>query len=131
MRPTARWAVLLAMLCLAACQRPHPAPPSPQDMAMGSPAARVTVIEGEDPRRILELAASAVLAARKIETIMLMGDSPAAAQSVGRRLGIVRVLAEATPEAKLAEIKRAPWRRPQAPGTAPQHRPKAASPDCR
>ncbi|HEY2050902.1 MAG TPA: DsbA family protein [Caulobacteraceae bacterium] len=45
MRPTARWAVLLAMLCLAACQRPHPAPPSPQDMAMGSPAARVTVIE--------------------------------------------------------------------------------------
>jgi hypothetical protein len=45
MRPTARWAVLIAVLCLAACQRPHPAPPSPHDMAMGSPTAPVTVIE--------------------------------------------------------------------------------------
>jgi protein-disulfide isomerase len=43
--PTARWAVLIVMLCLAACQRPHPAPPTAQDMAMGSPTARVTVIE--------------------------------------------------------------------------------------
>jgi protein-disulfide isomerase len=33
------------MLCLAACQRPRPAPPSAQDMAMGSPTAPVTVIE--------------------------------------------------------------------------------------
>ncbi|HEX4742597.1 MAG TPA: thioredoxin domain-containing protein [Caulobacteraceae bacterium] len=45
MRPTARWAVMIATLCLAACQRPHPAPPSARDMAMGSPAAPVTVIE--------------------------------------------------------------------------------------
>lgn len=45
MRLTALGAVLIAMLCLAACQRPHPAPPSPQDMAMGSPTAPVTVIE--------------------------------------------------------------------------------------
>jgi protein-disulfide isomerase len=45
MRPTAHWAVLIVMLCLAACQRPHPAAPTAQDMAMGSPTARVTVIE--------------------------------------------------------------------------------------
>jgi protein-disulfide isomerase len=45
MRPTARWAVLIVMLCLAACQRPRPVPPTAQDMAMGSPTARVTVIE--------------------------------------------------------------------------------------
>ena len=45
MRPTAHWAVLVVALCLAACQQPHPAPPSARDMAMGSASAPVTVIE--------------------------------------------------------------------------------------
>ena len=45
MRPTARWAVLIVTLCLVACQRPHPAPPSAEDMAMGSANAPITVIE--------------------------------------------------------------------------------------
>jgi protein-disulfide isomerase len=36
---------LVALLALAACQRPRPAPPSPQDLALGAPGAPVTVIE--------------------------------------------------------------------------------------
>jgi protein-disulfide isomerase len=37
--------VLAAVLAVAACQRPRPAPPSPQDIALGAPGAPVTVIE--------------------------------------------------------------------------------------
>jgi protein-disulfide isomerase len=43
-RPASAVALVIA-LALSACQRPHPAPPGPQDMSMGSPAAPVTVIE--------------------------------------------------------------------------------------
>jgi protein-disulfide isomerase len=43
--PFARLAALAALLNLAACVRPHPAPPSPQDISLGAPDAPVTVIE--------------------------------------------------------------------------------------
>jgi protein-disulfide isomerase len=43
--PSARLAAFAALLALAACERPHPAPPSPQDLSLGAPDAPVTVIE--------------------------------------------------------------------------------------
>jgi protein-disulfide isomerase len=36
---------MVVALTLSACQKPHPAPPSPQDMSLGSSTAPVTVIE--------------------------------------------------------------------------------------
>jgi protein-disulfide isomerase len=46
LRVPARPAAALALaLLLAACGRPHPAPVGPEDLAMGSPAAKVTIIE--------------------------------------------------------------------------------------
>jgi P-type Cu+ transporter len=58
--------------------------------------------------RIKETAATAVadLAAAGIETAMITGDNPRAAEVVAARLGIETVLAEVPPEGKAAEIAR-------------------------
>jgi len=97
------------------------------DTAALEPAARaeeekgrtvVWVAERAEPVRVLgaiavgdrikETAATAVadLAAAGIETAMITGDNPRAAEVVAARLGIETVLAEVPPEGKAAEIAR-------------------------
>jgi len=51
-------------------------------------------------------AALATLTRRKLPLVLLSGDSQAAAGATAARLGIARVIAEASPEDKIAEIRR-------------------------
>jgi Cu2+-exporting ATPase len=51
--------------------------------------------------------AVAALRARGVEPVLLSGDRQARAQRMARQLGIARVIGEATPETKLAEVAQA------------------------
>ena len=67
--------------------------------------AHVAAFGLEDPPRPGAEAAIAELHALGVATVMISGDAPAAAQAIGRRLGIERVIAGVTPEGKLAAIR--------------------------
>ncbi|CAK0764528.1 Copper-exporting P-type ATPase [Azospirillaceae bacterium] len=58
--------------------------------------------------RIRSGAATAIkdLSAMRIQTVMLTGDAPAAAQATAEKVGVGRVIAGAKPENKIIEIKR-------------------------
>ena len=75
-------------------------------VAAGRPLQLLGVVGLGDQLRQSAIEAVAELKARGIETVMLTGDSKAAAEAVAAKLGIARVLAEVLPEGKVAEIER-------------------------
>ena len=75
-------------------------------VAAGRPLQILGVVGLGDRLRDSAIEAIAELKARGIETVMLTGDSKAAAEAVAAKLGIARVLAEVLPEGKVAEIER-------------------------
>ncbi|MFI5019253.1 MAG: heavy metal translocating P-type ATPase, partial [Dongiales bacterium] len=75
-------------------------------VAAGRPLRLLGVVGLGDQLRQSAIEAVAELKARGIETVMLTGDSKAAAEAVAAKLGIARVLAEVLPEGKVAEIER-------------------------
>jgi P-type Cu+ transporter len=74
--------------------------------AAGSPLRVLGVLGIGDSLRDSAAAAIADLRSRGIESVLLTGDSKAAAEAVAAKLGIARVLAEVLPEGKVAEIER-------------------------
>jgi Cu+-exporting ATPase len=75
-------------------------------VAAGRPPQILGVVGLGDRVRDSAIEAIAELKVRGIETVMLTGDSKAAAEAVAAKLGIARVLAEVLPEGKVAEIER-------------------------
>jgi Cu+-exporting ATPase len=75
-------------------------------LAAGEPLRIAGVIGIGDAPRPSAREAIAGLKAAGVETVMLTGDSPAAAHAVAEALGIGRVLAEVLPEGKVAEVQR-------------------------
>ncbi len=59
-----------------------------------------------DPVRSTSRGAIERLGAMGLDVVMLTGDSRATAESVGRAVGVTRVVAEVLPEGKLAEVRR-------------------------
>ncbi len=87
-----------------------PLPPAPT----GGETEVYLVVDGafagslriSDPVKPTSAPAIARLRQEGIEVVMLTGDQPEAAERVGREVGVSRVLAGVTPEAKLEEIRR-------------------------
>jgi Cu+-exporting ATPase len=75
-------------------------------VAAGSPLRVLGVLGIGDGLRDSAVAAIADLRSHGIESVLLTGDSKAAAEAVAAKLGIARVLAEVLPEGKVAEIER-------------------------
>ena len=75
-------------------------------VAAGRPLQLLGVVGLGDQLRQSAIEAVGALKARGIETVMLTGDSKAAAEAVAARLGIGSVLAEVLPEGKVGEIER-------------------------
>ncbi len=75
-------------------------------LAAGEPLKALAAIAVGDRVKDTAFAAIAALRAHGIQTVMLTGDSDAAAAGVARELGVDRVLANVLPEAKVAEIVR-------------------------
>jgi heavy metal translocating P-type ATPase len=77
---------------------------TPLHAAIGGRLAAVLAVS--DPVRDTTPAAIAALRARGLHVALVSGDDARTARAVARRLGIAEVVAEATPEDKLAAIRR-------------------------
>jgi len=66
----------------------------------------IGLIAVADPIRPTSAGAISALREMGLEVVMLTGDRKGAAESVGRRVGVTRVVAEVLPEGKLAEVRR-------------------------
>jgi P-type Cu+ transporter len=75
-------------------------------VAGGTPLRLLGILGIGDKLRDSAAPAIASLKARGIESVLLTGDSKAAAEAVAAALGIGRALAEVLPEGKVAEIER-------------------------